>query len=194
MPITHTNRKGKTYTLCRGTTKTGKPRYSFVRDPGGRTVVEELPEGYEISESVNGVVSLAKKRPSRLMPGEIAAVEEAVRRHPRARDYRVSVKHDRIEVYESTGPDADAVLSIFAEMGPLPKSREAGVRAVLEGSARFSPVLRFTLQDEEGRDYLAERWCYLGSVDGWLFVDVGPVEQLARRMVPRLGTDAFFEL
>ncbi len=42
MPITYTNRKGVTYTLCRGETKTGKPRYYFSRTPrtstAGRTL------------------------------------------------------------------------------------------------------------------------------------------------------------
>jgi hypothetical protein len=33
MPITYTNRKGVTYHLCRGVTKTGKPRYYFAREP-----------------------------------------------------------------------------------------------------------------------------------------------------------------
>ncbi|MGD1994014.1 MAG: hypothetical protein PVI59_12545, partial [Anaerolineae bacterium] len=72
-----TNRKGVTYTLCRGTTKTGKPRYAFVRDPAGRHVVEEVLRGWEISESVNGIVSLVKKRPAQILPEEIAAVEAA---------------------------------------------------------------------------------------------------------------------
>jgi len=31
-------------------------------------------------------------------------------------------------------------------------------------------------------------------INRWLFITTGPVEQLARRMVPTLGTDAFFEL
>jgi hypothetical protein len=32
MPVTYTSRKGLTYTLCQGTTKTGKPHYYFARD------------------------------------------------------------------------------------------------------------------------------------------------------------------
>ena len=31
MSITHTNRKGVTYYLCRGVAKSGKPRYYFAR-------------------------------------------------------------------------------------------------------------------------------------------------------------------
>jgi hypothetical protein len=194
MPVTYTNRKGTTYTLCQGVTKTGKPRYTFVRDPKGRHVVEKIPNGYQISESVNGIVSLVKERPQKLLPGEIAAVEEAVRRHPKARNYRVNVKHDRIEVYESVGPDVDGLLSDLKGFGLLPRAKEPNLRAVLERSAQFTPVLRFILEDEETRVCRAERWCYLGSIDDWIFITTGPVEQLARRMIPTLGTDEFFEL
>ena len=194
MPVTYTNRKGITYTLCQGVTKTGKPRYTFVRDPKGKRVVEKVPKGWEISESVNGIVSLVKERPPKLLPDEIAAVEEAVRRHPRARNYRVNVKPDRIEVYESVGPDAEGLLSDLKGIGFLPKAKEADLRALLERSAKFTPVLRFILQDEEARVYRAERWCYSGSIDDWLFITTGPMEQLARRMIPTLGTDEFFEL
>jgi hypothetical protein len=103
MPITYTNRKGVTYHLCRTATKTGKPRYVFAREPRGEPV-EEIPEGWRISESVNGIVSLVKAQPSQILPEELAAVEAAVGRHPGARDYRVADKRDRIEVYERVGP------------------------------------------------------------------------------------------
>ena len=194
MSVTYTNRKGITYTLCQGVTKTGKPRYAFARDPKGKRVVEAIPEGWEISESVNGVVSLVRERVQKLLPGEIAAVEEAVRRHPKARNYRINVRPDRIEVYESVGPDVDGLLSDLQGLGFPLKAKKADLRAVLERSAQFTPVLRFILEDEETRAYRAERWCYSGSIDGWLFITTGSVEQMARRMIPALGTDEFFEL
>jgi hypothetical protein len=194
MPVTYTNRKGKTYTLCRGETRTGKPRYSFVRDPEGKRVVDELPEGWEISESVNGIVSLVRKRPQQLLPEEIAAVEEAVRRHPKTRNYRVNVKQDRIEVYESTGPDADDLLSDLKRSGFPLLGKEAGVREMLERSAHFWPVLRFTLEEEETRVFWAERMSFTGDGDRWIFIKTGRVAQLAREMIPTLGTDDFFEL
>jgi hypothetical protein len=100
-----------------------------------------------------------------------------------------------IEVYESIGPDANGLLSGLKGMiGFLPRAKEADLRTFLERSAQFTPVLRFILQDEEARVYRVERWCYRGSIDDWIFVDTGPVEQLARRMIPTLGTDEFFEL
>jgi hypothetical protein len=194
MPVTYTNRKGVTYTLCQGVTKTGKPRYYFARDPEGRRVVEELPEGWGISESINGIVSLVKDRPQQILPEEIAAVEEAVQKHPKARNYRVNVKHDRIEIYELTGPDTDALISDLRESGMLFPGKETTLRTFLEGGARFTPVLRFILADKEQRTFYAERWCYLGSIDDWIFVTTGTVNELAGRMIPTLGTDAFFEL
>jgi len=41
-----------------------------------------------------------------------------------------------------------------------------------------------------------ERMCYRGSIDGWLelMLTSGPVAELARELVPTLGTDQFFEL
>src|SRR5947209_11551169 len=93
MPVNYTNRKGVTYTLYLGQTRTGKPRYYFGRpDQGHGEPVTELPLGFTISESVNGVVSLVKDRPELIQPEEVAAVEAVVQRHPEARRYRVAVK------------------------------------------------------------------------------------------------------
>ncbi|MBU4224567.1 MAG: hypothetical protein KKC71_01955, partial [Chloroflexi bacterium] len=41
----------------------------------------------------------------------------------------------------------------------------------------------------------AERWCYRGSVDDWIYAGhSGKIEQLARKLTPKLGTDDFYEL
>src|SRR5438270_369499 len=116
MPVSYTNRKGVTYTLYHGQTRKGKPRYYFGRPGQGQgEPVSEIPPGYTISESVNGVVSLVKDRPTLILPEEVgrsltrettpltlsliedrptlilpeevAAVETAVQRHPQARRY-----------------------------------------------------------------------------------------------------------
>jgi hypothetical protein len=74
-----------------GTTKTGKPRYYFSRERQS-TMLTEIPQGYEIRESVNGVVSLTKMRRREISDGEISAVMAAVRMHPNASRYRVDTK------------------------------------------------------------------------------------------------------
>jgi len=98
MPVTYINRKGTTYYLCKGITKTGKPRYFFAREPKGEPV-EEVPAGYRISESVNGVVSLARDTPPEIRSDELRAVESAIQRRPRSGNHRAAIKRDRIEVY-----------------------------------------------------------------------------------------------
>ena len=194
MPVTYTNRKGVTYHLCRGVTKTGKPRYYFAREIKGEPV-DEIPEGFTISESVNGVVSLAKHRPSQLLPDEIAWVGASVKRHPKAHNYRVSAKPDRIEIYERIGPDPDDLIAEFRGISGLFAAQADRLRERSDRHAQFTPVLRFILVDAESRAFCVERWCYLGSIDDWIDVGTeGPVAQLAREWVPKLGTDRLFEV
>jgi hypothetical protein len=61
--------------------------------------------------------------------------------------------------------------------------------------ARYAPVLRFVLLDAKQRRFSAQRMCYQESIDGWLELGhTGPVAQLARVLIPTLGTEQFYEL
>lgn len=193
MPITYTNRKDRTYFLCKGQTKTGKPRYYFARQQKGEPV-EEIPPGYKISESVNGIVSLVKDRPPLIQTEETAVVETEVSRHPKSRRYRIAVKHDRIEVYEMSGPETDTLVETLSQFGFLSPGSAGKIQAHLESSSRFSPIMRFILVDEGDRTFRAQRWCYKGSIDDWIDVDYGSIQELASRMIPVLGTEDYFEL
>jgi hypothetical protein len=196
MPVSYTNRKGLTYTLYRGQTKTGKPRYYFGRAGQGQgEPVSELPPGFTISESVNGVVSLVKDRPSLIQQEEVAAIEAAVQQHPEARRYRVAVKGNRIEVYEQVGPDYNVLVSELHLAGLSRPGLAEQLRALEERHAHYTPVLRFTLLDPKQRRFGSERMCYLGSIDDWLELgQTGSVAKLAHALIPTLGTEQFFEL
>jgi hypothetical protein len=190
MPITYTNRKGTTYFLCQGTTKTGKSRYFFAREPKGEAM-DAIPEGYRIEESVNGLVSLVKDRPRLIFPEETAAIDAALKRHPKGSNYRLGVKHNQIIVYERLGPDIDRLNAMFGILGPI--DQRAG--EILDRSAKYTPIMRFILDDPKKRDYHAERWCYLGSIDDWIYAgQAGEIETLAHELIPTLGTDDFYEL
>ena len=194
MSTTYTNRNGITYYLCRGATKTGKSRYYFAREPRDEPV-EQLPEGYRIDESVNGVVSLTKIRPAQILPVEMAAVEAELQRHPRAHRYRLDVKQDRLTVYERSSPDIEETLALLKLPLAPPRERSDELRADLDRRGRFMPVLRFILIDPARRTFRTERMCSLGSIDDWIDVFAsGEIERLAREVLPRLGTDEFFEL
>jgi hypothetical protein len=177
MPVSYTNRKGVTYTLYRGQTRTGKPRYYFVRlDQGQSEPVTELPCGFTISESVNGVVSLVKDHPAQILPQEVEAV-----------------KGNRIEVYEQVGPDYNALVSELHIPNLSGLSEE--LLALQERYARFTPVLRFILLDQARRLFGVQRMSSLGGIDKWLELgQTGSVAKLARALIPTLGTEEFYEL
>jgi len=161
-----------------------------------RGVPDRIPDGYRISESVNGVVSLVKDRPQLIMPQEVASLEAVLARHPKSRDYRVAVQKNQVVIYERLGPNVDALNEIFGKFSPLPPEILKGrVQEQLDKMARFSPIMRFILVDPEGRNFKAERWSYFGDVDDWMDIgESGKLDKLARRLIPKLGTDDFFEL
>jgi len=193
MSITYTNRKGFKYFLNKGVTKTGKPRYYFAREQKGEPV-DEVPQGYEIEESVNGIVSLAKFRPKLISYEESACVEDALERHPKARKYRLAVKDKQIIVYEALGGGTESLLNMLGFLGNRDVLRKR-MQGFEDRHAQFTPVMRFILEDQETREYHAERWCYRGSIDDWIHVgQPGKIKALARSLIPTLGTDDFFEL
>lgn len=194
MPVTYTNRKGFTYFLNKGLTKTGKPRYYFAREQKGGPV-DKVPPGYQIQESVNGIVSLVKQRPQLISAEEVASVEAAVKRHPKSRNYRVAVKHDQVIVYESTGPDMDVLQELLSRAGIGRDEAKKRLEGELDRYTQFTPVMRFILDDQETRQYHAERWSYLGSIDDWIYAGhSGKISALAKKLIPTLGTDKFYEL
>jgi hypothetical protein len=196
MPVSYTNRRGVPYTLYRGQTRIGKPRYYFGRPGQGQgEPVMEIPSGYTISESVNGVVSLVKDRPPLIRPEEVEAVEAAVQQHTQAHRYRVAVKGNRIEVYEQIGPDYNELVSELHIPGILRPGLAEELRALEERYVRYTPVLRFTLLDPKQRRFGSQRMSSLGGIDEWLELgQTGPVAKLASKLIPTLGTEQFFEL
>jgi len=175
--------------------KTGKLRYYFARQPKEGSP-DQIPEGYKISESVNGVVSLVKNRPQLILPQEIASVETVLARHAKGRDYRVAVHKNQIVIYERLGPDIDTLSNVFGKISALKSDMvKTRLQEQLDKMARFSPILRFILVDPEERIFYAERWSYMSDIDDWIDIgESGKLEKLAHQLIPKLGTDDFFEL
>jgi hypothetical protein len=106
----------------------------------------------------------------------------------------VEARGERIQVYEQDGPDADELTALSDRFGLDRAHTQEAVREHLERWARYSPILRFRLADGAWRTFAAERRNYLGSGDAWLaLAATGPLEELARWLVPTLGTERFFE-
>lgn len=193
MTITYTNRKGREYYLHKGVTKTGKARYYFSRKQKG-DLVDEIPTGYEVSESVNGIVSLAKQRQKKILPTEVNIVETSIQNHKKSNDYRVNVKSNQIEIYERVGPNP---AEIFAALSPGRFGSEIEKRLQEEERiySQYTPILRFILSDEEERLFNVKRMCYLGSVEDWIDIRyAGSLGELVEKIIPLLGTERYFDL
>ena len=193
MPVTYTNRKDDTYYLHTGQTKSGKSRYFFSREDQG-DLVDKIPEGFEIRESPNGVVSLARKKPMRITDSEVQMVQDALDRHPKDIDCRLDVKPKLITIYGRVGPTANSLIEIFGELGFQAEPNAAKeVSKILDQNTRYEPVLRFELQDDEARIFSAERMTYTGQ-GGWLYLESDSLKKLVKHLIPLLDTDEFFEL
>lgn len=191
--VAYTNRKGCEYFLCAGRTKHGKIRYFFAREPG-TAPVRAIPEGYEIQESINGVVSLAKARPKLILDAEVDAVKAALAKHPRGRRYRVDAQGDSITVYQSVGVDLGQIQDFLVQRtgfitGP------SNHRDFEAKHARYMAMLRFVLMAGRMRKFFAQRMCFRLSVDSWILVSSPKsLVKLAGELIPALGTDAYYEL
>jgi hypothetical protein len=155
-----------------------------------------MPDGFEFAESLNGVVSVRRiaTPPSPIPEADVEAVRRELARHVHLRYYAVEARRKEILVCEPGGLLGERDLGEWARTFGLPVevlSRRLAERAP---TARFSPVMKFAL-DPGGvpRSYVAFRMCYSGE-GGWLMLSAGPLDELLRRYVPLVGTEAFFEL
>ena len=97
------NRVGKTYYLCEGKSKTGKPRYFFSSQQNGKgKAIDKIPDGYEIYEHPeNTQVFLRKKRPRLITEIEEQFVKKNLNSLKRLKQYRIDCKDENITIYES---------------------------------------------------------------------------------------------
>lgn len=181
------------YYVFQGQTKTGKPKYfaskSDYSDAGDP--IDALPAGFEIVESpANAAVSVRRCKPTRLLPTERELVSRLVLQLTKFSVEQTVIDGDRIIVHT---PDNDPV-TVNATMQKL-FGYSAKSDDWTASRTRFTAMLRFTLVEVEKRIFSVERYCFRGSVEGWIPIGHrGPLEKVARQVIPKLGNDSFFEL
>ncbi len=103
MPVTHTNKGGKTYYLHQGTTKTGKPRYYFSMTQKNDLLVEKIPDGYEIYEHpANAQVFLRKKQIQMMTDIEQHLINKHLKKLKRPHRYISDIKGKIITIFQSS--------------------------------------------------------------------------------------------
>ena len=192
--VTYTDRMGDSYYLHEGKTTTGKVRY-FVAKTIREGVLSTMPDGFEFSESINGVVSVRKTDTSapRLPDVDLAAARAEMGSHAHLRSHRIEVIKGEIVVLESTGGVSAEVIAAmshpFFTRADGPDTRVGGRRA----RVRYTPVMKFVPLGEPG-GYSVHRMTYRGR-GGWSWsLASGSLHKLLKRYLRHVVTDAFFEL
>jgi hypothetical protein len=188
--ITYTNAKGKTYYLHQGTTKTGKPKYHFSMQSEG-TLADSIPVGFEIYENPNAQVFL-RRIPSKLITDEERqVVEDGMRKYAEGQDYKIDVKGNAIVVY-TADQNIEALVHLFQDVGSM--RDEAKIRSAIRREITYSLMLQFVLSDDKPRAFVAQRYCFRGSVDDWIDIGHGPLATLVKTYITHLGKESYFEL
>ena len=189
-PVSYTNRKGKTYYLHAAVKKSGA--LAYVMRSASEGALTELPEGYVISENVNGTVSVGRAKPRVIREQEEALVAAELEKLGLTA-YRCAVKNAYLTIHEPLYKEEDlretfSALSMFSMGGSSPWVERKLANGPLE------PVMRFKLVDKAKRLFAVERMTYRGDGGWWPLGDVNTLDKLARKYMRHLGKDSFFEL
>ena len=133
-----------------------------------------------------------KKLVSNILPEEVKCLKEWKRKLENKQQARVfiDVKADEVVVYSCEHP-AVAEGRLGALFG-FPMMRMEG-RRVSEFLVHYNGNLKFVLDDPENRVYSVYRMRYCGE-GGWMFLDFGTLESLAKKTMPHLELESFYEL
>jgi hypothetical protein len=131
----------------------------------GEDALTQVPSGFEISESINGVVSVrrAGKLVSTVPDEDVAIVARVLASHRHLDSYKVQAVSEAIVIFEPHPRPAD--LQGFAEMIGMER---LSARAIAErvAHAHYDPVLKF---EREGDHYSVFRMTYRGH-GGWSYL------------------------
>lgn len=192
MPVEYKNRKGKNYYLHVGKTKTGKPKYYFSMKAEGE-LPDTIPEGYEIYEQPgNAQVFLRKELPQLITDFEKHVVERELKNAAPSKWYVVDIKGKELTIFESN-EDIDNLKEIFGSKAPL--NDPSFMDDILKIAVDYAPIMKFILEDEEKRTFIVNRYCFLGSIDDWIFIGgPGPLKEIAKDYIKHLGQESLFQL
>jgi uncharacterized circularly permuted ATP-grasp superfamily protein len=189
MAIQHVNRRGDTWYLHEGRTKTGKPKYFFSRKQEG-TLAATIPAGYEVYENPQAQVFLRKTLPQIITAEEVRTVEQALQERAKLEYYLIDVKGPSIVVHlPNTSVDFLEHLA-----GDSFSWRPAGLRRAMQTCLNYSPMMQFTLVNQETRGFSVERWCFRGAIDDWIPLAYGDLRTLVAKYGPHLGKESFYDL
>lgn len=189
--LEYENRLGKVYHFRAKKTKLGKTTY-VASTKSLPDDIERIPRGYEIYENADGQVFCRKKLVTNILPSEVACLRAWKRKLEDKRQARVfiDVKKDEVIVHSCEHPEVAGAR--FGSLFGFPFMRMGGNR-VSELLVNYQSNLKFVLDDPESREFTVYRMCYRGE-GGWMLLDFGTLDVLAKKTMPHLELESFYEL
>ncbi len=190
MTVEYTNRKGKTYYLHKGQTKTGKAKYHFSMKAENATK-ESVPKGFEVYEHPGNAQVFLRKIPQQLITKEeIRVVEKGLKKYSDGAQYKIDVRKDSIQIY-TPDQNIDAISAIISKHTKITPTQDKFLQEVIT----YSPNMQFILLDKDERIFIAKRFCYQGSIDDWIGIGTsGTLNELVDQFIEHLNMDSFFDL
>jgi hypothetical protein len=164
--------------------------YLFSMQSEG-TLADAMPAGFEMYENPNAQVFLRRIPPKLITDAERQVVEDGMRKYADVQDYKIDVKGNAIVVY-TADQDIETLVHLFQDVGSM--RDEAKIRSAIRREITYSPMLQFVLSDEKQRVFVAQRYCFRGSVDDWIDLGHGPLATLVKKYVKHLGKESYFDL
>ena len=204
MPVEYCNRVGKKYFLREGKTKTGKPRYFFSSKQDGKgTVTKSIPDGYEIYEHPENAQVFLRKKLARLITElEEQRVIHTLKSLNKTKRYLVDCKNKYLTIYESSTdnkiivkPFGKSLSSLILKQFNISENKNKKCDLMNIYDTHYTAVLRFILEDEVKRKFTAERFCFRGAIDDWIYLS-GPsnFRILIEEYLDKLCKDALYDL
>jgi hypothetical protein len=188
MSVEHVSRSGKVYYLHGKPGKGGKPNLFFSTEAGG-SLVDTVPDGFEIYENVAGQVFLRRIPKKLISDEELRLVRAALAAHAEEWLYKADVKKNIITVYETENRSSGSGDALASWIDPA-KEKQFRIQ-----HAYYMAVLRFILTDPAQRRFAVERFCFRGSIDDWISLrESATLPVLTKKYVKHLGKESFFEL
>ena len=154
-------------------------------------ILDNIPDGYEIYENPNAQVFLRKKLISPIKDEELDLVERGIRQYTDLKNFIVDRKERTITVFI---PDQD-LEDLKAELQRFAFVSTEKLNDVFEKSLTYSPMLRFSLESEDQRKFLVQRYCFLGSIDDWVYLESSSsLRDMVKKYCKHLGKESFFDL
>jgi hypothetical protein len=190
MAVTYVNRQKKTYYLHVGLTKKGNPKYYLALTSDGN-LADRIPEGFEIHEKASGQVVVRRTRPQLITEEELKAVERELAQVKEARKSYAEREGEFIAVYVAR--QSNLLEETFRRWRPL--AAQTKLEELTDRFLKYDEVFRFVLTNSEKRLFQTQRFCYLGSIDDWIFIgEEASIQKLAHQYLPHINQDSYYEL